>query len=68
MAELQEEGDDVLTTVYRRRKVRELRSSASLTRRVLDMGGPSLKSLPVKTNNAKYACTAVLLRIQSSGI
>jgi hypothetical protein len=65
MAELQEAGDDVLIPVYRRRKVRELRSFASLTRRVLDMGGPSLKSLPIEMSNTKYVCTAVLLRIQS---
>ena len=68
MAQLHEAGDDVLITVYRRRKVRELRSLASLIRRILDMGSPSLKSLPIKMNNAKYVCTAVLLRIQSSGM
>lgn len=48
MSELQEAGDDVLTTVYRRRTIRELRSFASLARSFLEMGVRRWKASPQK--------------------
>ena len=56
-AELQQAEDDVLIPVYRRRKVRELRSLTSLTRRVSDMGArrwkPSSQKWTIR-NTLKY--------------
>jgi hypothetical protein len=67
MAELQEAGDDVLITISQK-EGQGIKEFGFLDPKSFGYGDPSLKSLPIKMNNTKYVCTAVLLRIQSSGM